>query len=429
MTSSVVRGMPYGTVKYKYNAGHGKFDKIFPTVVAQIQLYSPPLADSKRELVCSKDRNSTQSEEHFVEKSIQITFLESDVTWLIFYSHPVFVRCYDMAKDSTTTPFVVQATRLANSSTIEDGDWLVSRIALMNNCTIGTNPSHCKNGMPNDKTDYGNLLHQRADVYPGPNTKIDYTFFSEQFDGGGTYSYVQYDWDAHHVRKGKYTPDNGMVDAGLLMYSLPHHREAIYSQSISRNNFKFSGNQSFCTPSLNGQACLMDGAAWVLKENLDGEPSFFAPRPPLASTLEKLSNAIQEDIKYRIPKYYSRGAGDTYFSGKMLAKLSRILLITHELKNICRRPRRHGAEYANACRKVKLPTTRQFSEALENLKSSTQVWIDGTAETPFVYDDKWGGICSCGCYFNGETQSCDNSYPNCPAFYDPGLDFGHGKIP
>lgn len=415
-------------MKYKYKSSDGSFDSIFPTVVSQIQLYSPPLADSKNVLVCSKGRNSTQNDEHLVEKSIQITFLESDVTWLIFYSHPVYVRCYDLEHDTTATPFVVQATRLANASAVEEDDWLVSRVALMNNCTIGANPSHCKNGKPNDKTSFGKLLHEHADVYPGPHTKIDYTFFSEEDADGGAYSYLQYDWDAHHVRKGKFTPENGMVDAGLLMYSLPHHREAMYSQPISRNRFNFKNNESFCTPSLNGEVCIVDGATWVLKENLDGEPSFFAPRPPLASTLENLSNSIQEDIKFRVPKYFSRGAGDTYFSGKILAKLSRILLITFELKTICNNPRKYGPDYVLACRNLTLPSRSQFMEALGDLRSGTQVWIDGTAETPFVYDDKWGGMCSCGCYFNGKTQKCDNKYPNCPAFSDPGLDFGHGEF-
>jgi len=74
---------------------------------------------------------------------------------------------------------------------------------------------------------------------------------------------------------------------------------------------------------------------------------------------------------------------------------------------------------------VTLPSEVQMEDAIGHLRSSTEIWINGTAETPFVYDDKWGGICSCGCLFNGDTQSCDNQYPNCPAFEDPGLDFGH----
>ena len=158
-----------------------------------------------------------------------------------------------------------------------------------------------------------------------------------------------------------------------------------------------------------------------MKESLDELPSFSAPRPPMASSFASLANAINKDISYRIPDYYERGAGDTYFSGKMLAKLSRILLITEEMTDIC-----SNDDKPPECDNISLPTEGQFQEALDHLRSSTEIWINGTATTPFVYDGKWGGIVSCGCYFNGDTMDCDNRYPNCPCFSDPGLDFGHG---
>ena len=431
MSSSIVRGMPYGTMNFKYNRSNGDFGSVLPTVVSEIQSYYPPLADSNIELLCSKSINITNSAymEQLVHRSVKISFLESDITWLIFYSRPVYVRCYDMSADTTTTPFVIQATRLANVEGEEESELSIftSRIALMNNCTLGTNPSHCKDRKPRDMTEFGELLEKHADVYPGQNTKIDYTFFSDDMNNHDSYAYLQYDWDAHHVNRGRFTPENDMVNAGLLMYSLPHHREIMHSQSISRNSFQFKDGISHCTPSLNGNVCLVDGAVWVLKENLDDEPSFFAPRPPLASTLHKLSNAINQDIKFRVPDYYARGAGDTYFSGKILAKLSRILLVTQEVKEICANPRKNGRKYVHACRNIKLPTAREFDEALHHLRESTEVWFNGTAETPFVYDYKWGGMCTCGCYFNVETQGCDNTFPRCPAFTDSGLDFGHGK--
>lgn len=57
--------------------------------------------------------------------------------------------------------------------------------------------------------------------------------------------------------------------------------------------------------------------------------------------------------------------------------------------------------------------------------SSVEVWINGTAEIPFVFDSAWGGAVSCGCLFNGDTSTCDNKFPECPAFDDPGLNFGN----
>ena len=436
MSSSIVRGMPYGTMNYRYDITNGDFSSILPTVVSEIHLSSPPIADSRHELKCSnsKDLSDNGSKEYLVHKSVKITFLESDITWLVFYSHPVYVRCYDMSQDTTTQiPFVLQAIRLANTVREEQelkSDFLfTSRIALMNNCTLGKNPTHCKDEKPSDMSHYDKLLHKHADVYPGINTKIDYTFFSHDSNvkGDGAYAYLQYDWDARHVRNGTFTPDKGVADAGLLMYSLPHHRDIMHSQSSSPSSFEFENGKTYCTPSLNGDACIVDGVAWALKENLDGQPSFFAPRPPMASTIRNLAKAINQDIQFRIPGYYSRGAGDTYFSGKILAKLSRILLVAYELKDICSRPIDFGHDYIVACKDVKLFSDSVFNEALDNLRVGTEVWINGEADTPFVYDDKWGGICSCGCYFNSETKSCDNSYPDCPAFSDPGLDFGHGK--
>ena len=64
-----------------------------------------------------------------------------------------------------------------------------------------------------------------------------------------------------------------------------------------------------CTASLNGEACLVEGSTWVLKEDLFGEPSFSAPRPPIATYIPNIAKALQKDILYRLPSYYERGAG------------------------------------------------------------------------------------------------------------------------
>lgn len=139
-----------------------------------------------------------------------------------------------------------------------------------------------------------------------------------------------------------------------------------------------------------------------------------------------------------------RGAGDTYFSGKMLAKLGRIIVIADELKRLAssdstKTPVYEGMsqstleEQRNAlelikqeCRKVELPSDDKVRDAVERLKSGVQVWLNGTAESRFVYDELWGGLINCGCRFNEEFHRCDNVFPDCPAMGDPGLNFGHG---
>lgn len=47
--------------------------------------------------------------------------------------------------------------------------------------------------------------------------------------------------------------------------------------------------------------------------------------------LPAIRKALETDLKYEIPLNYQRGAGDTYFAGKMLAKLARVLIIADEV--------------------------------------------------------------------------------------------------
>lgn len=443
MTSSIVRGMPYGTMHYHYI--NGDFGNTKPTIVSQIGMGRKPIADSKFEFSCSTE--SSEGKETLVNKSVEIFFFQSDQSWLVFFSEPAYVRCYEIPGEA---PFVLQVTRLADAHAEERADVVfTSRLALMNNCTTGRNPLHCEGGQPNDMAKFCKLLKDGADVYPGKYTKIDYTFFSDSKEDGGEYSYLQFDWDARRVSD--MAPTDG---GGLLMYALvrgsnifdisfcylymlipnhvecasspqPHHREVMHPQASSKNRFIF-GDDMHCTPTLNGDGCIVDGKGWILREDLGGNPSFWAPRPPMPSALPRLAKALAKDIKFRVPEYFARGVGDTYFSGKMLAKLARILLIHKEMKDICANPSKHGSDYTIQCTSIALPSNDEFSEALDHLRSATEIWINGTAETPFVFDSKWAGIVSCGCLFNGETQRCNNVFPDCPSFHDPGLDFGHG---
>ena len=82
-------------------------------------------------------------------------------------------------------------------------------------------------------------------------------------------------------------------------------------------------------------------------------------------------------------------------------------------------------DYEVACKNVTLPTKAQQDAAIDRLRRSVEVWINGTAEAPFVYDEAWGGVVNCGCLFDG--KKCSNKYPDCPAFSDQGLNFGNGE--
>eukprot|EP00536_Pseudo-nitzschia_multiseries_P001938 jgi/Psemu1/251120/estExt_Genewise1Plus.C_260031 len=128
---------------------------------------------------------------------------------------------------------------------------------------------------------------------------------------------------------------------------------------------------------------------------------FQAPRHPDSKYIPVLAQALVEDIRYRIPSNFLSGAGDTYFSGKTIAKLARILLIHEEL-----------------------PGDDEVEDALNQLREAVSVWVKTNTEAPFTYDKAWGGIVSCGCIY--QDGKCVNQIPDCPAFTDQGLNFGNG---
>lgn len=49
------------------------------------------------------------------------------------------------------------------------------------------------------------------------------------------------------------------------------------------------------------------------------------------------------------------------------------------------------------------------------LKSGVEIWLNGSAESPLLYDRTWGGIVMCGCDFDDKLDKCRNKYPDCPA--------------
>jgi hypothetical protein len=74
--------------------------------------------------------------------------------------------------------------------------------------------------------------------------------------------------------------------------------------------------------------------------------------------LAAVQAAAREDLSFALPDNYMRGAGDTYFSGKMLARLGRVLLIAEE------------TEAASV-------QTALFQSALGRLRSGVEIWLNG----------------------------------------------------
>jgi hypothetical protein len=109
------------------------------------------------------------------------------------------------------------------------------------------------------------------------------------------------------------------------------------------------------------------------------------------------------------------GAGDTYFSGKMLAKLARVLTVADDAKLVKRdetnsdahgagdvfksTPAMEGSSLHSASKdnsgsgkkKDAPPLTddQLFESALTRLKQGAEIWLNGSAESPLIYDAVW----------------------------------------
>ena len=225
-----------------------------------------------------------------------------------------------------------------------------------------------------------------------------------------------------------------------MLYALDHHLQEMEKSPGNGGSLK----SDICERTLHGQVCLLipnantTSTVWSMQQDLTtvsnlASSSFTAPRPPHYSAIPSLVEAVASDIKYQIPDNYMIGAGDTYFSGKMLAKLGRIIVIARELRDLCAGDSESMYKVEidlqntkKACKAAEknLPSEEDIAEAIDQLRSGVEIWLNGNAEAIFAYDGDWGGLVNCGC--NYDYGHCDNVFPNCPALGDPGANFGQG---
>lgn len=201
------------------------------------------------------------------------------------------------------------------------------------------------------------------------------------------------------VSKAPPIPAMSVPRVELLMFATPHHQERIRPIISSSNAVQ---QQAGCVATIHGPACPVLGGQWSLVEHLH-RTSFHSMRSPNEEILPSIRSALEVDIDYEIPDNYMRGAGDTYFAGKMLAKLARIVIIADEMGDV---------------------SPQKFDAALGRLRAGVEIWLNGSAASPLLYDTKWGGIVMCGCDYNG--HGCNNAFPDCPALVDAGQNFGAG---
>mmetsp|Transcript_7930 Transcript_7930/g.23402 ORF Transcript_7930/g.23402 Transcript_7930/m.23402 type:complete len:1211 (+) Transcript_7930:263-3895(+) len=414
MTSNIVKGMPFATMEYE-KSKEGSNNALYPTIAAQVKLRDPILVDGEEiALDCSKKLR--------VERDIELYFRESDYSWMAFFSEPVWIQC--SVDDAKTLLQVVNYDEdSADDGCSSSSNLLVVRLALVDQCTNGWNAASCRQGighrLPDEpvRDDFVSLLRAHANTYPGRHTAVDYAVMPKK--DGKEEAKLFFDWDAKKMsnlcRNDPSTTSSPLSNENeLLMFALPHQMDLIPAKALPHNT-------RYCKSSLIGPTCIVQGNKWTITQELP-RVAFRAKRPLKPEYIPTLAKALTSDIEFKIPDYFKRGAGDTYFSGKILAKLARILLIAEEVLSLC--GGHVSGNYLQFCKNSTLPTEKQMNAGIQELREGVEVWINGTAETPLVYDTSWGGVVSCGCYFDG-TQ-CTNRFPNCPAFVDPGLNFGNG---
>ena len=429
MRTSIVRGIPYVTMEYDA--------KMAPTVIAEVPIIVTPTIDGVR---LSTDEyepgnlgdgiKKDEAKRYHVEKEVSLSFKESDMTWLLFFSRPAIVEfLHDEAAETPKAlpPGVVDFSTQAafGLRVVDDDEPIIIRAALENNCTFGGNALFCEGRKPRGETKLSSLLRHHADAYP-KNPSLLYDFPLDRDAKEVTDTFITFDWGATSM-----TGSNSTTDHDLLMYALPHHLDSM--------NFevKSSKETGYCSEGIHGSACLLAGNMWNLRESLGGPPSFVALRPPHHDLIPSLAKAVSEDIQFELPENYMSGDGDTYFSGKQLAKLGRIIIIASELRGLAATPNtdsfdlddsseRELLKIVQECKKANLPSDEEIAAAVARLRSGVEVWLNGTAPAKFTYDREWGGMVSCGCLFDEGTRTCRNKFPNCPSYSDPGLNFGNG---
>ena len=404
------------------------------------------------------------------------------------------MQCFSDAVPAVSTPGTNSRVkfRLDVTAVEDDGadDELVVRVAVLSECSSGhgTIKEHCDFletleydtvSSKSSREDYLSALRKGASLYSkSPLVGVDLPEDGKD----DRVSKVVFDWDATPVNPAGRGKDSGVAleasalrasslsgsegpnDDNFIMFALPHHLEALEKVGGGK-----VGDDASCFHTFHGRTCLVKGSVWNLPVS-HGEPqSFIADRPPAPEAIPSLAEALNEDIKYKLvgagvgfellsnsltcecrnpqlPQSGNvfRGAADTYFPAKVLARLGRIVEINEELRGLKSNeslvyPDADEAmieESASSVAEVPLPPDNDVTSLLDDLERAVEIWLEPGgkkekgAEAEFLYDKSWGGFINCGCNYtftkgHEGDGSCYNSYPNCPAVEDVNKDFGN----
>eukprot|EP01041_Mallomonas_annulata_P000931 gene931-1807_t len=415
MRSPIVRGSPYITMKYINATPH-----IY--VQRPLAYESPVIYDqgiNKKKFKCGIGAGNFSESPILVQKEMIMEFDVSDQLWMIFISKPTYFVC-------SIPPWPQQGSfQLKATKPMEYG---VIRVALAYTCSKALNPVKCNHTHRSieQMDDMKNLLRTHAVAVPTARADVA---FSNSNDNDVNSMNIVIKWEPESLYNNNNNNNNNInnnqntlksnnhknhnkirtstststtEDLKPLILALPHHQK-IFNRTLSNKIINIG-----CVVTLHGEACPIADAIWNLQESLP-IISFHADRPIRDEILPLIKSSISDDLHYNIQDIYARGVGDTYFSGKELAKLARIIIIANEL----------GYTLDNI----------DFQNALNRLKKGIEIWIENKGENIFVYDKIWGGYITCGCSpvpWNLKTNHCDNKFPNCPSVYDQQNNYGNG---
>jgi len=248
---------------------------------------------------------------------------------------------------------------------------------------------------------YAKLLVQHAGSYPA-SSRVN-------FDIHGDVGTVIWEWEVRKL--------SGWPSAELFQLAWPVH-VPLFAPDV-RAAVEAQPGTPF--QDLRGPAKAVVGDHWNLHYDLFPDVGLFAPRTIAPQYRQDLLNALKGDTgslwsgklpdsEFDLPLQYQVGIGDTYFSGKMLARLARTIVIAAEL----------GESH-----------TGYFDKMVSRLTQRLEVWLRDDTPAPLIYDRTWGGLIHCGCVYEDCQGRCTPRCRNgivlteCPALLDVNMNFGN----
>jgi len=248
MKTSIVRGMPYATMTY--------VGGVTPSIFSYNALASDAIVDEDdanftKVLKCGllDDGVVSNATTVKVENEVKLHFVNSDFTWLLFFSHPVEIEC------GISAEFITQAKFLLNvKSTSLPKDPLYVRLALADQCTTGKSDihQHCQSRMDSKAIEeYVADLRYSSNIFPtSPSVHIEYSTDDKDYYSSSN-AKVYFDWEAKSSNKGAKSSNKKSEDIeDLLMFALPHHQKQLLKATPVTNH---------CMGTFHGKTCLVRG--------------------------------------------------------------------------------------------------------------------------------------------------------------------------